>query len=47
MLNVKFIRDNHEMVINRLKIKNFEAGEIIGKVIRLDDERKTNAGKSG
>lgn len=40
MLNVKFIRDNHEMVINRLKIKNFEAGEIIGEVIRLDDERK-------
>ena len=40
MLNIKFIRENHDLVIERLKIKNFDAKEIIKEIIRLDDLRK-------
>lgn len=40
MLNIKFIRENRDLVIERLKIKNFDAKEIINEIIRLDDLRK-------
>lgn len=38
MLNIKRIRKDSTEIIKRLKIKNFDAGEIIGKIIRYDRE---------
>ncbi len=40
MLTLKVIRENKEEVVKRLAVKNFDAKEIIEKVIALDDERK-------
>lgn len=40
MLNIKFIRENRNLVIEQLKVKNFEAENIIGEILFLDDERK-------
>lgn len=41
MLTLKYIRDNKSEVIERLKVKNFDASEIVDKIISLDDERKS------
>lgn len=35
MLNLKFIQDNPELVIEKLKRKNFDASEIVGQIIGL------------
>ncbi|HKL31276.1 MAG TPA: serine--tRNA ligase [Tangfeifania sp.] len=35
MLNLKFIQDNPELVIEKLKRKNFDASEIVGQIIDL------------
>jgi seryl-tRNA synthetase len=35
MLNIKFIQDNPELVIERLKKKNFDASEIVGNITEL------------
>ncbi len=40
MLTLKVLRDNPEKVIERLAVKNFDAREIVEKVIALDDRRK-------
>ncbi len=40
MLQVNFIRENRQEVIEKLTIKNFEAKEIIKIVLELDDNRK-------
>ncbi|MDR2887379.1 MAG: serine--tRNA ligase [Bacteroidales bacterium] len=40
MLTVNQIRENSSFVISRLKIKNFNAEEIIDKIIHLDSERR-------
>lgn len=40
MLQVPFIRENKDFIIERLKIKNFDASEIIEKVIQLDEKRR-------
>ncbi len=40
MLQLNYIRDNKEEVIARLSIKNFDAKEIIEKVIELDNDRR-------
>ncbi|MDX2442173.1 MAG: serine--tRNA ligase [Bacteroidales bacterium] len=40
MLNIKFIRENRDLVIERLKVKNFKAENIIVEIILLDDERR-------
>ena len=40
MLTINQIRENNAFIINRLKIKNFDAGEIISKIIGLDSERR-------
>ncbi len=45
MLTVSFIRENRNLVINRLKIKNFSDEEIINQVIQADDDRKSNQSK--
>ena len=40
MLQVQYIRENKEEVISRLAVKNFDASEIIEKVIDLDNDRR-------
>ena len=39
MLNLKFIQDNPELIIERLAVKRFDAREIVGKVIALYKKR--------
>lgn len=42
MLQLTAIRENRDLVIERLKVKNFDADAIIGKIYELDgDRRKT------
>ena len=40
MLTLKMLRDDPEMVIGKLKIKNFDAREIVEKVLDLDQKRR-------
>ncbi|WP_059025689.1 serine--tRNA ligase [Gabonibacter massiliensis] len=40
MLNLKFIQENKETVIRKLAVKNFDAKELVEKIIYLDDARK-------
>ena len=40
MLQVPFIRENQELVIERLKKRNLDATEMINEVIKLDVERR-------
>ena len=40
MLQIKYIRENRELVVERLKIKNFDAALLVESVIELDDRRK-------
>jgi seryl-tRNA synthetase len=46
MLQVAFIRNNTELVKQRLAVKNFLDINLIDKVIRVDDKRKAIQGKS-
>jgi len=41
MLQVNYIRNNQQEVIEKLKVKNFNAAEILDQVIVLDDQRKS------
>ena len=40
MLTVSFIRENRDIVINRLKIKNFHDNQIVDDIIANDNERR-------
>lgn len=40
MLQVPFIREHQELVINRLSKRNLDATEMIDEVIKLDEERR-------
>ena len=40
MLQLNYIRENKQEIIEKLSIKNFNAEEIIGKVIALDENRR-------
>jgi seryl-tRNA synthetase len=40
MLSLKYIQENKEEAIKALKIKNFDATEIIDQIIALDEKRK-------
>ena len=40
MLTLKMLRDDPERVIAKLAIKNFDAREIVGKVLELDSKRR-------
>jgi seryl-tRNA synthetase len=40
MLQISYIRDNKEEVIERLAVKNFKAEEIISQIISLDEKRR-------
>lgn len=41
MLQLNYIRDNKEKAIERLAIKNFDAKDILKKVLALDDDRRS------
>jgi seryl-tRNA synthetase len=40
MLTINLIRENKDFVVERLKIKNFEAGPVISRILSLDTERR-------
>ena len=40
MLTINLIREKKDFIIERLKVKNFEAGEIINKILLLDSSRR-------
>ena len=40
MLNLRFIQENKELVIERLAVKNFDGREMVEKIIELDNQRK-------
>ena len=40
MLTVKQLRDNPELVIKKLAVKNFDAATLVEEIISLDDKRK-------
>jgi seryl-tRNA synthetase len=40
MLQVQYIRQNKDLVLERLAVKNFKQSELVDEVIQLDDERK-------
>ena len=40
MLTLKLLRENPELVIKKLAVKNFDGREIVSRVIALDDNRK-------
>jgi seryl-tRNA synthetase len=46
MLTINVIREKKDFVIERLKVKNFDAAPIIGKIIALDAERRETQTKS-
>ncbi len=41
MLNLKFIRENKQKILERLAIKNFDAKKIIEDILGLDDKRRS------
>ena len=41
MLTLKLIQENKDFVIERLKVKNFDATAIVDKIIAADNERKS------
>ena len=40
MLQVSFIRENREMLAARLAIKNFDADDILDRILRVDEKRR-------
>jgi seryl-tRNA synthetase len=47
MLTISLIREKKDFIIERLKIKNFDAREILGKIISLDTERRDIQTRTG
>ncbi len=46
MLTLKSIQDNKQEIIDRLKVKNFDASSFVDEIIKLDNERKEVQQKS-
>lgn len=46
MLQVQYIRENRDLVIERLDIKNFPAIELVDEVINLDENRRKTQSRS-
>jgi seryl-tRNA synthetase len=40
MLTIGFIRENRDLIIKKLKIKNFDAGDLIDKILSIDQSRR-------
>ncbi|GAC1305696.1 MAG: serine--tRNA ligase [Mucilaginibacter sp.] len=41
MLQVSYIRDNREQVLERLAVKNFKQPQLVDEIIKLDDNRRS------
>lgn len=41
MLQITFIRENKDLVVKRLAVKNFDAKELVEQVISLDEQRRS------
>ncbi len=41
MLTLKFIQENKDLVVERLKIKNFQAEEVVNQILDLDQKRRS------
>ena len=41
MLTLKSLRDDPQAVIDRLRVKNFDAKAIVEKVLELDEKRRS------
>ena len=46
MLTLNFIRENKQLLIERLKIKNFDASGIINRIMELDNQRRETQQKT-
>ena len=49
MLTIKFIRENQDLLVERLQVRNLQADEIKGQLtnlVTLDDERRNNQTQS-
>ena len=46
MLNINFIRENRELVIDRLRVKNFDAAGVIGRILDADEQRRNAQAQS-
>lgn len=46
MLTINLIREKKDFIIERLKVKNFEAGEILDKILALDSSKREIQAKS-
>ncbi len=40
MLTINLIRENSTLIVERLRVKNFDAGEIVGRILELDQTRR-------
>lgn len=40
MLQVSYIRENRDEVLNRLSVRNFKQPELVDQIIKLDDDRR-------
>ncbi len=45
MLQVSYIRDNRELVLERLAVKNFKQLDLVDDIIQLDDKRRSTQAK--
>ncbi len=46
MLNINFIRENQEFVIERLAVKNFNGSEIIADILEADERRRSSQARA-
>jgi seryl-tRNA synthetase len=46
MLTLNFIRENKKLIIERLRVKNFDASDIVTRIIELDNMRRETQQKS-
>ena len=40
MLQVNYIRENREKVLERLSVRNFKQPELVDQIISIDEERR-------
>src|ERR1700744_970063 len=45
MLQVSYIRDNREQVLERLAVKNFKQTALVNEIIQLDERRRSTQNK--
>lgn len=46
MLTLNFIRENKELIVERLKVKNFDAADTIDRILKLDNSRRETQQKT-